>query len=84
MVYTGRPVALPLLAGFVERDRVGPLAIREPLLRLQLEQGLPEGATLGAARHVEVAGAIDAVTFDAVYSTPGATSVLGTPVARSP
>ncbi len=37
-------VALPLLVGFVERERVGPLAVREQLLRLQLEQGLPEAA----------------------------------------
>lgn len=78
--FTGQAVALPLLIGFVERERVGPLDIREKLLRLQLEQGLPEGTTFGASKRVEVAGALDAVTFDAVYSTPGGTSVLGTPV----
>lgn len=78
--FTGQAVALPLLIGFVERERVGRLDIREKLLRLQLEQGLPEGTTFGASKRVEVAGALDAVTFDAVYSTPGGTSVLGTPV----
>jgi hypothetical protein len=64
--YTGQPVALPLLMGLVEREHVGPLNIREPLLRLQLEQGLPPGTTLGAPTHLEVAGAIDAVFFDAI------------------
>lgn len=78
--FTGQAVALPLLIGFVERERVGPLDIREKLLRLQLEQGLPEGTTFGASKRIEVAGALDAITFDAVYSTPGGTSVLGTPV----
>jgi hypothetical protein len=77
---TGQPVALPLLIGFVERERVGPLDVRESLLRLQLEQGLPEGATFGAAEHVEVAGAVDALFFDAVYATQAGTSVLGTPL----
>lgn len=79
--YVGQPVALPLLLGFVEREQVGPLDVREKLVRLQLEQGLPEGATLGARRRVEVAGSTDAVSFDAVYSTPAGTSVLDTPVA---
>lgn len=79
--YTGQPVALPLLLGFVERERVGPLDIREKLLRLQLEQGLPPGTTFGASKDVQVAGAVDALTFDAVYSTAAGTSVLGTPVA---
>ena len=55
--------------------------MREQLLRLQLEQALPEGATHGAPRHLEVAGSTDAVTFDAVYSTPATTSLLDAPVA---
>lgn len=79
--YTGQPVALPLLLGFVERERVGPLGVREDLLRLQLEQALPTGTTLGSSKRVEVAGAVDALSFDAVYTTTGGTSVLGTPVA---
>jgi hypothetical protein len=77
--YTGQPTPPPLFLGLVERGRVGPLGPREQVLRLQLKAQLP-GATLGEARHVEVVGGTDAVSFDVTYQDAGGTSVLDTPM----
>lgn len=78
--FTGQALPPPLLLAFVERERVGPLQVREPVLRAQLKAGLPEGATLGESKHVDIAGGSDAVTFDVVYADEGGTSLLGTPL----
>ncbi|NLT55762.1 MAG: hypothetical protein GXX79_14635 [Actinomycetales bacterium] len=75
--YTGQSASPPVLLAFVERERVGPLVYREPILRAQFEAGLP-GVTLGDSKHVTVAGSTDAVTFDALYQDEGGESVLGT------
>ena len=75
--YTGQSASPPVLLAFVERERVGPLPYREPILRAQLEAGLP-GVTLGDSKHVQVAGSTDAVTFDALYQDEGGESILGT------
>jgi hypothetical protein len=81
--FSGQPAPPPLLQVFVEQDKVGPLSIREPLLRGQLSHALP-GATLGSSSHVKVAGAQDAVQFDVRYTTKAGTSVLGTRLAATP
>ncbi|WP_426562814.1 hypothetical protein ACPPVT_18420 [Angustibacter sp. McL0619] len=75
--YAAQTVPPPLLLAFVGRDLVGPLPIREKVLRAQLEAGLPDDTTLGASTHVKVAGSTDAVTFDVTYRTKGGTSVTG-------
>jgi len=75
--FTGQSTPPPLLTGFVERDRVGPLDVREQVLRAQLSAALP-GATIGTSRHLGIAGSTDAVTFDVVDPDDGGTSVLGT------
>jgi hypothetical protein len=75
--FTGQRHAPPLLLVFVEQGQVGPLAVREPLLRAQLSNALP-GATLGSSTHVRVAGSTDAVQFDVRYTTKAATSILDT------
>lgn len=77
--FTGQRQAPPLLLVFVEQGQVGPLPIREPLLRAQLQNALP-GATLGTSTHVRVAGSTDAVQFDVRYRTKAATSLLDTPL----
>lgn len=81
--FTGQPAPPPRLIVFVEQENVGPLSVREPLLRAQIADALPQ-ATLGASRHVPVAGAVDAVQFDVSYTTKAATSVLGTPLEPTP
>lgn len=75
--FTGQSVSPPVFMGFVERGEVGPLTLREKVLRLQITSSLPK-ATLGSTEHVQVAGANDAETFDVVYPESGGTSVLGT------
>lgn len=75
--YTGQSEPPPLLLAFVERELVGPLPIREQVLRAQLKAGLPPDATLGSSKHVKIAGSTDAVTFDVMYRTQGGTSVTG-------
>jgi hypothetical protein len=75
--YTGQSEPPPLLLAFVERELVGPLSIREQVLRAQLTAGLPPDATIGASKHVKIAGSTDAVTFDVTYRTQGGTSVTG-------
>lgn len=77
--FTGQSTPPPVLLGFVEREQVGPLEIREMVLRAQLSAGL-EGSTIGKSQHVKVAGATDAVWFDVLYEDEGGTSVLGTPL----
>ena len=74
--FTGQPTPPPVLMGFVERDQVGPLHVREQVLRAQLASALP-GSTIGKSQRVTVAGSSDAVTFDVLYQDDGGTSVLG-------
>jgi hypothetical protein len=81
--FTGQPSPPPRLIVFVEQQQVGPLSVREPLLRAQIANGLPD-ATLGASRHVQVAGAVDALQFDVSYTTKAGTSVLGTALEATP
>lgn len=78
--YTGQRTPPPLLLAFVERELVGPLPVREQVLRAQLRSRLPGDATIGDSEHVAVAGATDAVYFDVTYRTAGGTSVLDTPL----
>jgi hypothetical protein len=78
--FTGQRHVPPVLIVFVEREQVGPLSIREPLVRAQLPRSLPAGATLGESKHVAVAGSTDAVEFDVLYDAPGGESKLGTPI----
>jgi len=61
----------------VERDQVGPLNIREQVLRAQLSSNLA-GATMGQSQRVAIAGSTDALAFDVLYQDNGGTSVLGT------
>jgi hypothetical protein len=75
--FTGQPTPPPVLMAFVEREQVGPLSIREQVLRAQLGTGLP-GSTIGKSQHVAVAGGTDAVWLDVLYEDEGGTSVLGT------
>jgi hypothetical protein len=75
--FTGQPSPPPFLAGFVETEPVGNLAVREPVLRKFLEAGLPN-ATFEPTRAVQVAGASEAVEFSYTYTTEGGESVLGT------
>lgn len=77
--FIGQSVPPPVFMGFLEREPVGALPLREKVLRMQLEAGLPE-ATIGSSKEVEVAGASDAVSFDLVYEDEGGESVLGTPL----
>lgn len=75
--FTGQPTSPAVLIAFVERGQVGPLVYREPILRAQLEAGLP-GATLGDSTRIEIAGSTDALYFDVLYEDEGGESVLGT------
>jgi hypothetical protein len=77
--FTGQRQIQPLFLGFVEREQVGTLDWREPILRAQLAAQLPK-ATFGDSEHVKVAGATDAITFDLLYEESAGTSVLGTPL----
>lgn len=81
--FTGQGYPPPLLLAFVEQDRVGPLSVREPLLRAQIKNALP-AATLGDSTHLDVAGATDAVQFDVLYTTRASTSILDTPLVATP
>ena len=78
--YTGQPYPPPRLLAFLERERVGPLNVREPILRAQLQGQLPSNATLGASEHVKIKGADDAIEFEVTYTTAESTSVLDTPL----
>lgn len=78
--FTGQPVPPPVFMGFVEQAQVGPLELREKVLRMQIQAGLPEGTTLGHSEHLKVAGSVDATSFDVVYPESGGVSVLGTPL----
>ncbi|NLT55764.1 MAG: hypothetical protein GXX79_14645 [Actinomycetales bacterium] len=75
--FTGQPTSPAVFFAFVEREQVGPLVYREPLLRAQLEAGIP-GVTLGDSTRIEIAGSSDALYFDVLYEDEGGTSVLGT------
>lgn len=77
--FTGQPAPPPLLLAFVEHGQVGPLNVREQVLRAQLTHALPD-ATIGTSTHAKVAGSTDALYFDMTYQTKGGTSVLGTPL----
>jgi hypothetical protein len=81
--FTGQPAPPPFLAGFVETEPVGNIAVREPVLRKFLQAGLP-GATFEPTRKVQVAGASEAVEFAYTYTTQGGESVLGTPLEPTP
>jgi hypothetical protein len=78
--FTGQPYPPPRLLAFLERDLVGPLNVREPILRAQLQGQLAANATLGAAEHVKIKGADDAIEFEVTYTTAASTSVLDTPL----
>lgn len=78
--FTGQPYAPARLLGFLERGTVGDLATRESILRAMLMSQLPGDATLGDSQPVEVQGAVDAVQFEASYTTADETSYLGTPL----
>lgn len=76
--FTGQPYAPPRLLGFLERGAVGDLATRESILRAMLMSQLPADATLGDSEPVEIDGAVDAVQFEATYSTQNENSYLDT------
>lgn len=76
--FTGQAHAPPRLLGFLERGTVGDLATRESILRAMLASQLPADATLGDSEQVEIEGALDAVQFEATYTTSDETSYLGT------
>lgn len=77
--FTGQPFPPPQVQYFVESTQVGPLEVREPLTRAQVNQQLG-GVQIPPSTPATVAGATAAVEFSYDYRTEGGTSVLDTPL----
>jgi hypothetical protein len=77
--FTGQPFPPPQVQFFVETGQVGPLEVREPLTRAQINQQLG-GIEIPPSTPASVAGATAAVEFTYEYRTAGGTSVLDTPL----
>ncbi len=77
--FTGQPYPPPQLQVYVEKERVGPLEVREPLTKAQISQQLG-GIKMPASTPVEVTGATAALQFTYDYRTEPATSTLDTPL----
>ena len=79
--FTGQSTPPSRLLVFLERDHVGDLDLREQVLRLQLQSGLPSDATIDTSTDVKIAGASAAREFDTYYTTAAvARTVTGTPL----
>ena len=81
--FTGQPAPPPQVQVFVETGEVGPLEVREPLTRAQIQQQLGP-ISIPTSTPVPVTGASAAVQFTYEYTTQGGTSVLDTPLEPTP
>jgi hypothetical protein len=81
--FTGQPAPPPQVQVFVETGEVGPLEVREPLTRAQIQQQLGP-VSIPSSTPVPVTGASAAVEFTYEYTTQGGTSVLDTPLEPTP
>ncbi|MGO0575674.1 hypothetical protein [Ornithinimicrobium panacihumi] len=79
--FTGQATPPPRLLVFLERDHVGEIDLREQVLRMQLQSGLPADATLDSSTEVEISGAASAREFDVYYTSAAVErTVTGTPM----